>query len=117
VNEAAAQFTDALVQSYKTVTERGASAQEQGGQLTEDFFNRVVENLRLQAEKNRHMTEQLADQQQRQADAAQTVTRESVDAYMNFVNPTVIGRGERRRPRVAPGRPRRQSKAKRRVRT
>jgi hypothetical protein len=75
----------------------------------------VVENLRLQAEKNQHMTEQLADQQ-RQADAAQTVTRESVDAYMNF-NPTVIGRGERRRPRVAPGRPRRQSKAKRRVRT
>ena len=29
VNEAAAQFTDALVQSYKTVTERGASTQEQ----------------------------------------------------------------------------------------
>jgi hypothetical protein len=31
------------------------------------------------------MTEQLADQQ-RQADATQTLTRESVDAYMNFVN-------------------------------
>ena len=46
VNEAAEQFTDALVESYKTVTKRGASAQEQGAQLTEDFFNRVVENLR-----------------------------------------------------------------------
>ena len=86
INEAAEQFTDALVQSYKTVTERGASAQEQGAQLTEDFFNRVVENLRIQAEQNRQATQQLADQQQRQADAAQTLTRESVDAYMNFVN-------------------------------
>jgi uncharacterized protein YukE len=83
INEAAEQFTDALVESYKTVTERGASAQEQGAQLTEDFFNRVVENLRTQAEENRQATQQLAD---RQADAAQTLTRESVDAYMNFVN-------------------------------
>ena len=85
INEAAEQFTDALVESYKTVTERGASAQEQGAQLTEDFFNRVVENLRTQAEENRQATQQLADQQ-RQAEAAQTLTRESVDAYMNFVN-------------------------------
>src|SRR5918996_6130918 len=86
INEAAEQFTEALVEYYKTVTERGASAQEQGAQLTEDFFNRVVENLRTQAEENRQMTEQLADQQQRQADAAQTLTRESVEAYMNFGN-------------------------------
>jgi len=86
INEAAEQFTDALVQSYKTVTERGASAQEQGAQLTEDFFNRVVENLRTQAEENRQATQQLADQQQRQAEAAQTLTRESVEAYMDFMD-------------------------------
>src|SRR5215203_3110338 len=86
INEAAEQFTEALVQSYKTVTERGASAQEQGAQLTEDFFNRVVENLRTQAEENRQATQQLADQQQRQAEAAQTLTRESVEAYMDFMD-------------------------------
>ena len=86
INEAAEQFTDALVESYKTVTERGASAQEQGAQLTEDFFNRVVENLRTQAEESRQATQQLADQQQRQVEAAQTLTRESVDAYMDFMN-------------------------------
>ena len=86
INEAAEQFTDALVQSYKTVTERGASAQEQGAQLTEDFFNRVVENLRTQAEESRQATQQLADQQQRQVEAAQTLTRESVEAYMDFMN-------------------------------
>ena len=86
VNEAAEQFTDALVNSYKVVAERGAAAQEQNAQLTETFFNRVVENLRSQAEQNRQATQHLADQQQRQADAAQTLTQESVDAYMNFLN-------------------------------
>ena len=86
VNEAAEQFTDALVQSYKAVAERGASSQEQGAQLTEACFNRTINNLRTQAEVNLQATEQLADQQQRQAEAAQTLTRESVDAYMEFLN-------------------------------
>ena len=86
INEAAEQFTDALVESYKVVAERGAAAQEQGAQLTENFFNRVIDNLRTQVEENRQATQQLADQQQRQADAAQTLTRESVEAYMNFLN-------------------------------
>ena len=86
VNEAAEQFTDALVESYKVVAERGAAAQEQGAQLTENFFNRVIDNLRTQVEENRQATQRLADQQQRQADAAQTLTRESVEAYMDFLN-------------------------------
>jgi Na+/phosphate symporter len=86
VNEAAEKFTDALVNSYKVVAERGVNAQEQGAQLTEDFFNRVVENLRTQVEENRRASQQLADQQQRQAEAAQTLTRESVEAYMDFLN-------------------------------
>src|ERR687896_1110158 len=86
INEAADQFTDALVQSYKTVAQRGVSAQEGSAQVTEVFFNQTINNLRAQAEENRQATERLADQQQRQADAAQTLTRESVDAYMDFVN-------------------------------
>src|SRR5215216_7874593 len=86
VNEAAEQFTDALVESYRVVAERGAAAQEQNAQLTETFVNRVVENLRSQAEENRQATERLVEQQQRQADAAQTLTRKSVEAYMEFLN-------------------------------
>jgi hypothetical protein len=70
INEAAEQFTDALVQSYKTVADSGVSAQERNTQVTE----------------NRQATQQLADQQQRQAEAAQTLTRESVDAYMDFMD-------------------------------
>jgi hypothetical protein len=86
VNEAADQFTDALVQSYKTVIERGASAQEEGAQLTEVFVKKTINNLHAQAEENRQASQQLADQQQRQADAAQTLAQESVSAYMDFMD-------------------------------
>jgi hypothetical protein len=86
INQAADQFTDALVQSYKVVAERGVSAQEQGTQVTEVFFNQAINNLHAQAEENRQATQRLADQQQRQADAAQTLTKESVDAYMELMD-------------------------------
>jgi hypothetical protein len=86
INQAAEQFTDALVQSYKTVAERGVSAQEGSTQVTEVFFNQAINNLHAQAEENRQVSEQLADQQQRQAEAAQTLTRESVGAYMDFMD-------------------------------
>ncbi len=86
INEAAEQFTDALVQSYRVAAERGASAQEEGAQLTEVFFNQTINSLRAQAEENRQATERLTEQQQRQADAAQTITQESVDAYMDFID-------------------------------
>jgi 16S rRNA G527 N7-methylase RsmG len=86
INEAAEQFTDALVQSYNMVTERGVSAQEEGAQLTEAFFNQTINYLRAQAEENQQATERLTEQQQRQADAAHTLTQESVDTYMNFID-------------------------------
>ena len=86
VNEAAQEFTDALVQSFRTTADRTVGAQEQGAQLTQDFFNRVIENLRTQAEDTRQMGQQLADQQQRAQEVGRTLTQESVDAYMDFVN-------------------------------
>ena len=86
INEAADQFTDALVQSYKTVAERGVSVQEGSAQVTEVFFNQTINNLRAQAEENRQASQQLVDQQQRQAEAAQTLTQESVGAYMDFMD-------------------------------
>ncbi len=86
INEAAEQFATAIRDSYQAVADRGVSAQELNAQLTQDFFNRVIENLRTQAEDTRQMGQQLADQQQRAAEAGQTLTQESVDAYMDFVN-------------------------------
>ena len=86
INEAADQFTDALVQSYKAVANRGVSAQEQGAQVTEVFFNETINNLRAHAEENRQASGQLADQQQRRQEAGQQIAQESVGAYMAFVD-------------------------------
>ena len=86
VNEAAEQFADAVRASFQAVSERGASAQELNAELTQQFFNTVIGNLRTQAEDTRQMTQQLADQQQRQAEAARTMAQESVGAYMEFLN-------------------------------
>ena len=74
------------MQSYKTVADSGVSAQERNTQVTEVFFNQTINNLRAQAEENRQATQQLADQQQRQAEAAQTLTQESVGAYMELMD-------------------------------
>src|ERR687885_201766 len=86
LNEAAQQFTDAFVEAQRAAADRGVSVQEMNAQLTQDFFNRVIENLHTQAEETRQMGQQLADQQQRATEAAQTLTQESVQAYMDFVS-------------------------------
>ena len=86
INEAAEKFADAIKESYQTVAERAVSVQELNAQLTENFFNGVINNLRTQAQDNREMTQKLADQQQRTREAAQVLTQESVDAYMDFVD-------------------------------
>ncbi len=96
INEAAKQFADAVQQAYGTLARFPGtpgpgphppkSAQELNAQLTQDFFNRVIDNLRSQAGDTRQMGQQLADQQQRATEAGQTLTQESVDAYMDFVN-------------------------------
>ena len=72
--------------SYKAVVDRSVSAQESSTQVTKVFFNQAINNLYAQAEQNRHVRQQLPGQQQRQADAVQTLTRESVEAYMDFID-------------------------------
>ena len=62
VNQAAEEFTDALVQSMRAASEQGINAQEQNARLTEDFFNSTVENLRAQAEGTRQAGQQIAEQ-------------------------------------------------------
>src|SRR5215211_556588 len=86
LNEAAEQFADALVQSYQAVSELGVTTQERNAQLSEEFFNKVVSNLRTQTDANLQQSEQLTEQQQRQVEAAQALTLETVDAYMDFAS-------------------------------
>ena len=86
VNEAAEKFADAVKESYRAVADRAVTARELNAELTQSFFNSVINNLRTQAEGNRQMTQELAGQQQRQAEATQQLTQESVGAYMDFIN-------------------------------
>ncbi len=76
VNEAAEKFADALKQSYQSLADRSVSAQELNAQLTQDFFNGVINNLRTQAESNRALAEDLIEQRLRQQEASQTLAQE-----------------------------------------
>jgi hypothetical protein len=73
VNEAAEKFADALKESYQSIADRSVSAQELNAQLTQDFFNGVITNLRTQAENNRALSEDLIEQQRKQQEASQAL--------------------------------------------
>ncbi len=86
VNEAAEKFAEAIKESYQALADRSVSAQELNAQLTQDFFNGVINNLRTQAESNRVLAEDLIEQQRKQQEASQALTQESVNAYTDFLN-------------------------------
>jgi|SRR5829696_1991437 len=86
INQAAEKFAEAVRDSYQAVADRAVSAQELNAELTQQFFNGVVNNLQQQAESNRQTSQQLADETQRQQEATQQPTQEPVGTYMAFIN-------------------------------
>ncbi len=86
VNEAAARFADTLAESYRIVNEQAAEARDRQGKLAKDFSERVMEHLREQAQSGQAASERLADQSRRQREAGQAFARESVNAYMDFLD-------------------------------
>ena len=86
VNEATEKFADALKESYQSIADRSVSAQELNAQVTNDFFNGVINNLRTQAENNRALSEDLIEQQRKQQEASQALAQESLGAYMDSLN-------------------------------
>jgi uncharacterized protein YdiU (UPF0061 family) len=85
VNEAAEKFAEAIKESYQAIADRSVSVQELNAQLTQEFFNGVINNLRTQAESNRALADDLIEQQRKQQEASQALAQESVNAYMDFV--------------------------------
>ncbi len=67
---------------------RSVSALEFNAQLTQEFFDGAINNLRAQAESNRAPTEDLIEQQRRQQEATQALAQEGANAYMGFLNST-----------------------------
>ena len=86
VDEAAEKFAEAIRESFQAVSDRTVSAQQLNAELTQNFFNSVIENLRAQTEGNLALTQELVDQQELQREAAQAIAQESVGSYMDFLN-------------------------------
>jgi hypothetical protein len=86
LSKAAEQFASAVVDSYRTAAERGVSAQELNAQLTQQFFNTMIESLSREAEATRGASQELAEQTRRAQEATRTLTQESLGAYMEFMN-------------------------------
>jgi hypothetical protein len=85
-NQAAKEFSDALADSYRTLTNRTVSTQEQSAQLTQEFFKAVIDNLRAQAQGNQEMVQELVDQQQHQRKSAQALAQEPVESQMRLLD-------------------------------
>ena len=49
INEAAKEFSDALAASYRALSNRTVSNQQQSAQLTQEFFEAVINNLQTNA--------------------------------------------------------------------
>jgi Na+/phosphate symporter len=86
VNQAAEEFTSAMVESQRTMAQRGASVQEMNAQLTQQFFDSVINNLRMITEETRGASQDLAEQTRRAREATRTLAQESTGAYMDFMN-------------------------------
>ncbi len=96
INEAARMYSEALVESYRTAADRTVSAQELNAQLTQQFFNAVMDNLRGQTENIQAASGELAEQTRRGQESAQALMQESVGAYMDFMNSMFPVRGAER---------------------
>jgi chromosome segregation ATPase len=86
INEAAREFTDALVAAYRTTSDGTAAAQQLGAQQIEYFFDTVMNNLRTQAEGTLQVTQQLATQQKLAREATRELSQVSTDNYMDFLD-------------------------------
>ena len=87
IEDAARKFTEALIQSYRTVSGGAAASQRLGAELTRQFFNAVIYNFRAGEDRTRPTTQELAQLAQGGRDDDQTPAREeAAGAYINFLD-------------------------------
>ena len=86
VNEAARRFAETLADSYRVVYGQAAESAERQQRRAREFSELVSSNLREQTEVSRSNAQQLSEQANKQQEAGQTLARESVEAYAEFLN-------------------------------
>jgi hypothetical protein len=87
-NKTAEKLTDIVREPNMGVADHIVSDQKLGIELTQAFFNGVINSLHTQARSNREITRQLSNQQQRAQEAMRTLAVDAVGAYMDFANST-----------------------------
>lgn len=85
INEAAQQFAEALVESYGTRIDF-FSAQKVNAQLTQNFFDAVIDYLRKQSKDKQLAPQELMDQQMPQVGLTQALSPEAANAYRDFLS-------------------------------
>lgn len=85
INEAAARFAETLADSYKVIYGQAAESTERQQRLARAFSELVANNLREQTESGR-AAERLSEQASKQQEAGQALARESVEAYIEFLD-------------------------------
>ena len=86
INAAAEKFADALKESYQAVAGHAVSTQQLNTELTQNFFNSVIDSLRRGAESDQELAQELVKQQERQREASQELTQEFVTAHMKLMD-------------------------------
>ena len=86
VNEAARRFAETLAESYRVVYGQAVESGERQRRLAQEFSELVANNLKEQAEGGRSSAQRLSEQADRQQEAGRALARESVEAYMDFLD-------------------------------
>jgi hypothetical protein len=88
VNEAARRFAETLAESYRVVYAQAAESGERQQRLAQEFSELVANNLKEQAEGSRSSAKRLSEQADRQQEAGRALAKESLGAYMDFLDST-----------------------------
>jgi hypothetical protein len=86
VDEAAKKHINATMESYMTVWDLFAQAQESQARLSQDVFEGVLSYLQNQAEHSLNATEELVEQVRRGEEAGRDLAGTSARAYEEFVD-------------------------------
>ena len=84
--ETVQKLAEAILEYNALLSHFSSETQERQVQLTRSFFESVADNLRTQAEGNLTASQELAEQARRWQEAAQALTQESMNAYVDFLD-------------------------------
>jgi hypothetical protein len=84
-NKTAERLAKTTGDSYKTVVDYVVALQERNIKFVQGIFEDTAGEIRSQAESNRAMTQELVERAEQQRGALQTLTQESVDAYVDLL--------------------------------